>query len=160
MPHRRPSLAAALGAGLAALALGGPLLGQQLDDGRLLGPAPAAPYRVVVHPRNPQASADRRYLSQVFLRKTAHWPHGDSIRPVDLPPESTVRRRFTEEIHSRSVAAVKSYWQQVIFSGRGLPPPELASEEAVVRFVSRNPGAVGYVSGSVDVRTVKLLMVK
>jgi hypothetical protein len=157
MPLRR-SLAAALGIGLAALTFGS----ARLAGGQLLpqtGPGPPA-YRVVVNPGNPLTSVDRRFLSQVLLRKTIAWPGGDTIRPVDLGPESAVRRRFTEEVHGRSVAAVKSYWQQVIFSGRGLPPPELASEEAVIRFVSRFPGGIGYVSGTADVRTVKLLVVK
>jgi ABC-type phosphate transport system substrate-binding protein len=158
MPHRR-LIVAALGTGLAALALGErPLHGEPMDLLRDAGPQ--QPYRVVVHPRNPQTSVDRRFLSQVFLRKTVTWPHGDSVRPVDLPPDAPVRRLFSEQIHSRSVAAVKSYWQQVIFSGRGLPPAELASDEAVIRFVARTPGAVGYVSVGADVRTVKVLTVK
>jgi ABC-type phosphate transport system substrate-binding protein len=158
MPLPRRSIAAALGAGLLALALGG----ARLEGGQLApetSPGPPA-FRVVVHPRNPLAAVDRRFLSQAFLRKTTTWGHGETIRPVDLPPESPIRRRFTEEVHSRSVAAVKSYWQQVIFSGRGLPPPELATDEAVIRFVSRNPGAVGYVSGTADLRTVKALAVR
>ena len=137
------------------------LLGAGPTDGAQLGPAPpTAGYRVVVHPRNPGDAVDRRFLSQVFLRKTTSWPHGDSIRPVDLPPDSPVRRRFSEEVHHRSVAAVKSYWQQVIFSGRGLPPPELESDQAVIRFVSRDQGAVGYVSADADLRSVKALVVK
>jgi hypothetical protein len=159
MSNRR-LIVAALGSGLAALALGGRRShGDQLDA-PVRDAGPAVLYRVVVHPRNPQTSVDRRFLSQVFLRKTVTWPHGDSIRPVDLPPEAQVRRHFTEQIHSRSVAAVKSYWQQVIFSGRGLPPPELATDEAVIRFVGRTPGGVGYVSGNADVRTVKVLTVR
>jgi hypothetical protein len=157
-PHRR-RIAAALGVGLIALTLGGAQLrGNQLPAAAEPGPPP--PYRVVINPQNPSGAVDRRFLSQVFLRKTTSWAHGDAIRAVDLPPESPVRRRFSEEVHGRSVAAVKSYWQQVIFSGRGLPPPELATEEAVLRFVSRNPGAIGYVSGGADLRAVKVLAVR
>jgi ABC-type phosphate transport system substrate-binding protein len=149
MSNRR-SIAAALGVGLAALTLG---------PARLRG-EPVQLFQVVVHPRNALTSVDRRFLSQVFLRKTVTWPSGDAIRPVDLPPDAPARRQFTEQVHSRSVAAVKSYWQQVIFSGRGLPPPELATDEAVLRFVARTPGAIGYVSGNADVRTVKVLTVR
>jgi hypothetical protein len=143
-----------------ALLLSG-LLNAGATGGAPFPPAPPpAGYRVVVHHSNPGAGVDRRFLSQAFLRKTASWPHGEAIRPVDLPADSAVRRRFSEEVHGRSVAAVKSYWQQVIFSGRGLPPPELESDQAVIRFVSRYPGAVGYVSGDADLRSVKALSVK
>ena len=48
----------------------------------------------------------------------------------------------------RSPAAVRNYWQQRIFTGRGVPPPELASEEAVIKYVTDHPNAIGYVSGA------------
>jgi hypothetical protein len=52
----------------------------------------------------------------------------------------------------RSVAAVRNYWQQRIFSGRGVPPPELDSDEEIVAYVLKHRGAVGYVSGSAELR--------
>jgi hypothetical protein len=122
-------------------------------------PAPPA-YRVVVNARNPLSSVDRRFLSQAMLKKVTHWDHGEPIRPVDQGADSPTRRRFSSDVHNRSVAAIRNYWQQVIFSGRGVPPPELENDEAVVRFVARHPGAVGYVSGAADVAMVKVLLVR
>jgi hypothetical protein len=71
-----------------------------------------------------------------------------------------VRRRFCEEVLSRSVAAVKSYWQQLIFSGRAVPPPELDTDEEVVRYVAKYSGAIGYVSGASELSGVKVVAVK
>ena len=59
-----------------------------------------------------------------------------------------------------SVAAVKLYWQQAVFSGRDVPPPELDSEQEVVRFVLRNPGAIGYVSDGADIGAARALPLK
>jgi hypothetical protein len=131
--------------------------------GRRAGAQPASatpPYRVIVNAQNPLAWVDRRFLSQAMLKKVTHWDHGEPIRPVDLPAESPVRRRFSAEVHNRSVPAVRSYWQQIIFSGRGVPPPELESDEAVVRYVARQPGGLGYVAGNAEVRVVKVLLVR
>lgn len=123
-------------------------------------PAPApAPYRMIVHPKNPVFSVDRSFLADAFLRKIARWRHGEAIRPVDLA-DSPPRRKFTEDVLRRSVAAVRSYWQQQIFSGRGIPPPELDSDEAVVKYVLHNEGALGYVSGSADIGGAKVLAVR
>jgi ABC-type phosphate transport system substrate-binding protein len=113
------------------------------------GPA----YRIIVHPSNQAASVTRRFLAEAFLKKTTRWPDGEAIRPVDLEPSSATRARFTEEVLARSVGAVKSYWQQLIFAGRDLPPPELESDAAVVRYVLRNSGAVGYISGDAGATT-------
>jgi hypothetical protein len=118
-----------------------------------------APYRVIIHPRNPAVSAERTFVADAFLKKTTRWRHGEPIRPVDLR-DSTPRRKFSETVLTRSVAAVRSYWQQQIFSGRGIPPPELDGDEAVIKFVMRNPGAIGYVSGHADLAEVKVLQVR
>jgi ABC-type phosphate transport system substrate-binding protein len=117
-------------------------------------------YRIIVHPQNPMEKVDRRFLAQAFLKKVTDWPHGETIHPVDLPPDSMTRRLFVEDVLRRSVGAVKSYWQQRIFSGRGLPPPELDSEEAVISYVLSHPGAVGYVSERADTSAVKILSVE
>ena len=80
--------------------------------------------------------------------------------PVDLKPDSAVRRRFSEHVLNRSVAAVKSYWQQRIFSGRGVPPPELESEQAVLAYVTKHRGAVGYVSTTAEVGNVRVIRIE
>jgi hypothetical protein len=82
------------------------------------------------------------------------------IRPVDLAANSVVRRKFTEDVLNRSVEAVKGYWQQRIFSGRDVPPPELDTDEDVIAYVLKYEGAIGYVSGSASLRGTKVLAVR
>ena len=117
-------------------------------------------FRVVVNPANPTASVERRFLVDAFLKKTTRWPHDEQIRPCDLDPESATRRRFSDDVLKRSVAAVKSYWQQMVFSGQNVPPPEFDSDEQVIQFVLRNPGAVGYVSASANIEGAKVLSLR
>jgi ABC-type phosphate transport system substrate-binding protein len=124
-------------------------------------PAGSAPsYRVIVHPRNPLASLDRSYLADAFLKKTTRWDDGESIQPVDLIADSAARRKFTADVLHRSISAVKSYWQQQIFSGRDIPPPELDSDVAVRDYVLKHRGAIGYLSGNADVSGVKVIAVR
>jgi hypothetical protein len=122
--------------------------------------APPPPFRVIVNSGNQAVAVDRKFLTEAFLKRTTRWPGGELIRPVDLSGASPVRRRFSEDILNRSVAAVKSYWQQLIFSGRAIPPPELDRDEEIIRYVARYSGAVGYVSGVGEVTGVKVVIVK
>jgi len=117
-------------------------------------------YRVIVHPDNPSTSLTRDFLVDAFLKRTTRWGDGETIRPVDQRADSAVRRRFSESVLQRSVAAVKSYWQQRIFSGRELPPPELDSDDAVVGYVLKHRGALGYVSGSAKLERAKVVQVQ
>jgi ABC-type phosphate transport system substrate-binding protein len=120
----------------------------------------AADYLVIVNPANPASSAERRFLSDAFLKKTTRWSGGQLIRPVDQSADSAVRRRFSEEVLERSVTAVRSYWQQVIFSGRDVPPPELTSDGTVLEYVKNHAGAVGYISGGASTAGAKVLSVR
>jgi ABC-type phosphate transport system substrate-binding protein len=124
------------------------------------GPAPSPSFRVIVGPSNPVDSVERRFLLEAFLRKTTRWPDGRPLRPVDQPAESATRRRFSDEALNRSVSAVKEYWLQAIFSGRGVPPPEVYNDEQVVKFVLQTAGAIGYVSGDASLGGAKVVAVR
>lgn len=117
-------------------------------------------YRLIAHPQTPVFTVDRRFVADAFLKKTVLWAHGVVIRPVDLRADSPVRKRFVEDVLGRTVAAVRNYWQQIIFAGRGVPPPELDSDAAVVEFVVSHPGAIGYVSDAANVGIAKILIVR
>ena len=121
--------------------------------------APVAAYRVIVHPANRVTVVDRKFLEDAFLKKTTRWHHQTVIRPADLAARLPARRRFSREVLDRSVAAVKAYWQQRIFSGRDVPPPEFDSDEKVIEYVLRHEGAVGYVSGSANLRGARVVTV-
>lgn len=117
-------------------------------------------FKLVVHPENPLASASRTFLSDAFLRNVGKWGDGRSIMPVDLRVEAKVRERFSERIHGRSALAVKRYWQQRIFSGSGVPPPELGSDQAVLEYVLKHRGGIGYVSTETPVGKARTLAVR
>lgn len=118
------------------------------------------PFVVIVNAQNPTTAVDRKFVADAFLKKIARWDQRDVIRPVDQPQDSAVRRHFTELFLKRSVPAVRRYWQQLIFSGRDVPPPELDDDAAVVSYVMKYRGAIGYVSPGADVQGVKVISVK
>jgi ABC-type phosphate transport system substrate-binding protein len=128
-----------------------------------LGAAAGQPrpgFQVIVDPDNPVQEIDRKLLADIFLKKITRWGNDRLIRPVDAEAASPVRERFSEDVLERSVAAVKSYWQQLIFSGRGLPPPELDGDDEVVSYVLNHAGAVGYVSAGAKLGGAKVLVLR
>jgi ABC-type phosphate transport system substrate-binding protein len=129
--------------------------------GALAAPtAPAAGFRLVVHPDVGAPTLARELVADIFLKKTTRWPDGSPISAVDLRFGSSVRQHFSEQVLLRSASAVRNYWQQRIFTGRGVPPPELDSDEAVIRYVQSRRGAVGYVSESAVTGAVKVVAVR
>jgi ABC-type phosphate transport system substrate-binding protein len=109
-------------------------------------PAQSLPFRVVVHSDNPVGTLTRERVSQLFLKKVTQWQDRSRVVPVEMREALSLRAEFSRRIHQRDVATIKIYWQQMIFAGRSVPPPERASDAEVLEFVQRNPSAIGYVS--------------
>lgn len=116
-------------------------------------------YVIVVNPANPRTTLDRKFVEDAFLKRATRWPDGVAIHPVDLSPSSPVRRRFSEEVLARSVAIVRIYWQQHIFAGRDVPPPELDTDADVVQYVLKRDGGIGYVSAAANVGACKTVTI-
>lgn len=122
-----------------------------LLGGVFVEPVHAQSFKVVVHSSNPVRSLSADQASAFFLKKVTRWNDGSEVEPVDLSDGSAVRSAFSEAVHGKSIAAVKSYWQKMIFSGRATPPPELSNDAEVLAFIRSNPGAIGYVSAGASV---------
>ena len=123
---------------------------------------PSESFLVIVNAHNPARSADRDFVADAFLKRASRWDDGEGLRPGDLRTSSAARRAFSTSVLQRTVAAVRSYWQQRIFSGRDVPPPELESEEAMLRYVAKYRGALGYVPATtkLDGSNVKVIVVR
>lgn len=115
---------------------------------------PEASFEIIVHPDLEITSITKAELSKIFLKRLRTWESGLDARPVDQLPESDLRRAFSRTVHERSVVNIEVYWKRMIFSGKGVPPAELPSDDDVIEFVRTNPGAVGYVMASSDLEGV------
>ena len=99
----------------------------------------------------------RESISLIFKRKQTYWGNGTRIQPVNLPPAHPLRRTFSQSMLGQLPEAMGDYWREMYFHGV-LPPHVLASEEAVMLFVSATPGAIGYVSTCIPEHGVNVVM--
>jgi ABC-type phosphate transport system substrate-binding protein len=126
---------------------------------RVTASAEPSAYRVIVNAANPAAKLDRQFVAEAFLKKRTRWDDDRAIQPVDLGQKTSARGAFSHDILGRDVVSVRRYWAQRVFSGRGVPPPELATENDVVKFVATHSGAIGYVSAGAALAGVKAVEV-
>jgi ABC-type phosphate transport system substrate-binding protein len=121
--------------------------------------APAG-YQVIVNAANPITTLPSGDVAKLFLKKTVSWPAGGVVQPVDLREDSDVRREFSKEVLGKDVSTVKGYWQERIFTGRGVPPIEKSSEAEALAFVAANKDAIGYIAAgtelSADVKPLRV----
>jgi len=134
--------------GCIALLVGWPSIGRAQDG-----------FRVIVHSTNPVTTLRAAAVSKLFLHKQTKWPNGQPVQPVDQNESSPIRRKFSAAIHGMDLPSVQSFWQEVVFSGRGEPPPERTSDAAVIAYVRANPNAVGYIGETTLADSVKVITV-
>jgi len=114
---------------------------------------------VIVNRTSSVSKLSRADVSKLFMRRVTRWSNGNEVQPVDQVSASPTRRAFSDSVLRMDVPRVKSYWQRVVFSGRGDPPPERASDEDIILYVRSNPDAIGYVSDSAALPDVKVVAI-
>jgi len=115
---------------------------------------------VIVNPDNPNDAVDRDFLRDVYLGKATEWGNGDAVHPIDLTERFAARDRFTEQVIRKTAAQLRTYWNQQIFSGKGVPPPEVDAAADVIEYVLSNRGAVGYLPADADPGKAKVIRIR
>lgn len=104
----------------------------------------------------PAAQLDKDDIAAIYLLKKKHWENGEDIMPINLPAQADARSRFTAEIFNSTPEKLGSYWDKMLFKGE-TPPVTQNSEQAVILFVERIKGAIGYVETKPQSPQIKIL---
>jgi len=103
------------------------------------------PIVVIVNVNNSTDAMSAREVRKLFLGKSRKLPDGSRAVLVSNQP---IQTRFNRSALGKKDSQVKSAWSRLQFSGRAKPPVVISNPAEVVRFVSENENAVGYVRKS------------
>jgi ABC-type phosphate transport system substrate-binding protein len=118
----------------------------------------AAEVVIVVHPEN-AATFNAKSVERIFLDKENKFSTGVETIPVNLQPGEKLRKEFDEKILGRSTSQISAYWSKLVFTGKGIPPKEVKSDQDVIALIKQNQSVIGYIdaaSVTPDVRVVCL----
>jgi len=111
---------------------------------------------IIANKELPATQLDKEDIAAIYLLKKKHWENGGDIMPINLPPQADARTRFTAEIFDSTPDKLGSYWDKMLFKGE-TPPVTQNSEQAVILFVERIKGAIGYVETKPQSPQIKIL---
>ena len=111
----------------------------------------------VVSVRSPIVALSRNQVIDIFLGKTSRYPDGTQAMPLDQAEGSAARDEFYSKLAQKSAAQLKAYWTKVIFTGRGQPPPTVASSIEMKKSLRDNIAAIGYIDSALVDDTVRVL---
>jgi hypothetical protein len=120
--------------------------------------ASARDYVVVAHPDVAATRVNLKTLQAIFLGEKSEWEKGEKIMPVTLDG-GAAHEAFVKDVLRKTPMQFSNYWNQQLFTGKGVPPRSFTTAEELMEYVAKTRGAVGYVPASVPLRQVKALEV-
>jgi hypothetical protein len=102
--------------------------------------------QVILGPGLEEVMVDRELLRAIFTMRVRAWPGGPAVRVFVLPDSDPLSDRFYREQLGMYSYVLRAAWDRMVFTGTGLAPTIVRSEEEMRELVSRTPGAIGYVS--------------
>lgn len=101
---------------------------------------------VITSPDRGDPALSRTALQAIYLMRVRQWPDGTPIRVFVLPESSELHDRFAREKLGTYPYILRRTWDRLVFTGTGLAPEVVPSEEEMRQKVMRSKGAIGYLS--------------
>ena len=67
---------------------------------------------------------------------------------------------FIEEVTGKSVSEYRKFWRRKLFSGQGVPPKRILSENEMKLFIQKYKGAIGILKSGSIIKNLKVLKIK
>jgi ABC-type phosphate transport system substrate-binding protein len=84
----------------------------------------------------------------IFRGKYSSWKNGESVTIVLPSTKSDNVVSVASQVYGLTVKGMQKYWLEQVFQGRSNAPVFFETDEEIINYVKRNPGAVGIVRSS------------
>jgi len=100
---------------------------------------------LIVHPQNTAAELSRNDLRAIFAMRIPHWPDGTTIQVFVLEDKNTVHISFCKHLLGIFPYQLRRIWDRQVFSGTGISPTTVKTEQEMREQVAKTKGAIGYI---------------
>ncbi|MBN2105483.1 hypothetical protein JW835_15700 [bacterium] len=114
--------------------------------------------KVIVQKDMALTEIDRNTFQRIYLGKNKFWKDGSAIVAVHLRG-GPAHEVFLKDFINRTDSKFRSYWNWIVFTGRGVPLRSFENEAELIQYVAETPGAIGYVSSETNTDNVKVISV-
>ncbi len=100
---------------------------------------------IVTNPGTDISSLKTKDVKDIFTGKRTRWNGSGKIILATLK-DPGVHREFLRRFVKKTPSQFRNFWRRKVFTGEGKNPKAFDSEAALIAFVSKTKGAVGYIS--------------
>jgi ABC-type phosphate transport system substrate-binding protein len=96
-------------------------------------------------------------LKDIYIGQTTYWPDGQSVVIAVQSEPAGESDAILKKISGMDASHFATFWQRMVFSGRGNEPKNASDVAALVAFVAATKGAIAVVPADADLKGVKHL---
>lgn len=82
-------------------------------------------------------------LARIFTGKETYWSNDKQILICLPSTKSESVSEVCQKVYHQSVKDVQKFWLSIVFQGRAKSPKFFDTEQEMIEFVRKNPGAIG-----------------
>jgi hypothetical protein len=86
---------------------------------------------------------DKNTVKRLFLGKINHL-NNIQVNLVELQ-DTNYKEEFYKTLTSKNTAQLRSYWTRLIFTGKGKPPKQVASQEELTHYMMKSDVIITYI---------------
>lgn len=87
----------------------------------------------------------REAIREIFFMRLNAWPDGSPIRVFVLPDNDPVHIQFSKEVLGVFPFQLRSAWDRMVYSGTGVAPTTVETQEEMKNRIQATPGGIGYI---------------
>jgi ABC-type phosphate transport system substrate-binding protein len=106
---------------------------------------------VIVGNKTGQTEMKPQEARKIFLAKTTNWPNKSSVSIALPSPKSSSAEPVARLIYGTRPASVQKFWLSIVFQGRATPPYFFDTDQELIQFIQKTPGAIGAVSANTQI---------
>ena len=104
-------------------------------------------------------SIKKTQLKDIFLGNTVKWDENTKINIV-VQKNSEAHTEFVKTIVRKSSSQFRNYWKKMLFTGKGSAPKTFDNTAALIEYISKTEGAIGYIDSDIAIDGVKVFIFK
>jgi len=108
----------------------------------------AVAIEVVTHHQVIDHSLTKSQLRRIYTMRQIYWSDNSAISVFVLPSQHALHQRFAKERLQIFPYQLNRIWHKLTYSGLGVAPTIVNSEQELVQAVIKTPGAIGYIDDS------------
>lgn len=111
-----------------------------------------AAIEVVTHPQVAERSLTKSQLRRIYTMRQLRWSDDRAISVFVLPSQHELHQKFSKEQLQIFPYQLNRIWHKLTYSGLGVAPTIVQSEQELIQAVINTPGAIGYIQESTLVK--------